>query len=56
MKPTHRIELFKSGKKWNWHIIRIQNGEIVAYSNQSHSRKIDCVKAAKEVACGKITL
>jgi len=56
MKPTHRIELFKSGKKWNWHIIRIQNGEIVAYSNQNHSRKIDAMRTAKEVATGKIAL
>jgi len=55
-KATHTVEfdfIYVTGKRarstaklWNWHI-RAANGELIAYSNQSHSRKIDAKRAVR---------
>lgn len=50
-----KLHVYRAVDGWRWHL-KARNGRIVADSGESYVRRSDCVKIARKIAAGPITV
>lgn len=50
-----KLRVYRAADGWRWRL-KARNGRIIADSGEAYTRRSDCVKVARKIASGPITV